>query len=482
MYRHKYHILPPEGWLNDPNGSCYFNGKYHVFFQYSPGQPEGGDKYWGHYESPDMVNWKYVGIAISPDMEYDCDGAYSGCAYVDDGTMEIFYTGNVKHPGNYDYINEGRGHNVLALKSVDGTNMSDKEVILVNADYPSDMSCHVRDPKVWREDDDYFMLLGARTRDSKPALLLYKSNDKKNWKLDQTVYADEKLGFMLECPDFFLLNDNIVVAACPQGMEHEEMQFQNIYESGYFTMKESQLADYFGDNNSDKTEANDRENLLDELLQVKYFTEWDMGFDFYAPQSFQAADGRRILIGWAGVPDAPYNNDASVEEGWQHSMTVPGVLTMKQGHIYRYPIRELASLHINERRCEIESDRVIHTTSESWDLLVTEIGASESVSITINSDVSLTYDRNTKVCMLTFHNNTGSGRGVRKADMSELPSGGALENIRILFDKSLLEIYINDGETVFTSRYYPKKHDDMTIRFEGMAAEATYCDMKEAIS
>jgi len=94
----------------------------------------------------------------------------------------------------------------------------------------------------------------------------------------------------------------------------------------------------------------------------------------------------------------------------------------------------------------------------------------------------LTYDRNTKVCMLTFHNNTGSGRGVRKADMSELPSGGALENIRILFDRSLLEIYINDGETVFTSRYYPKKHDDMTIRFEGMAAEATYCDMKEAIS
>ena len=482
MYRHKYHILPPEGWLNDPNGSCYFNGKYHVFFQYSPGQPEGGDKYWGHYESVDMINWKYVGIAISPDMEYDCDGAYSGCAYVDDGVMELFYTGNVKHPGNYDYINEGRGHNVLALKSIDGSHMSDKDVILINADYPSDMSCHVRDPKVWREGNGYFMLLGARTRDSKPALLLYKSQDKKNWKLEQTVYADEKLGYMLECPDYFTMEDNIVVAACPQGMSHEDMRFQNIYESGYFTMTESEMNDFYSSNNISEISLSDRGEFLNELLQVKYFTEWDMGFDFYAPQSFEAADGRRILIGWAGVPDAPYNNDASVAEGWQHSMTVPGELDVKDGHVYRYPIRELADLHINERRFEVESDRVIHTTSEAYDIRITEIGASESATVYINQDVSLTYNRDMKVCTLSFHNNTGAGRGSRKADMSMLPGGGVLENIRILFDQSLLEIYINDGETVFTSRYYPKRHDDMTIRFEGMAAEAVYWDMKEAIS
>ena len=91
-YRHKYHLMPPTGWLNDPNGLSYYGGNYHVFFQYAPEDARGGDKCWGHYQSPDLLNWEYTGIAIYPDTEYDRNGAYSGGALTDDGNLELFYT------------------------------------------------------------------------------------------------------------------------------------------------------------------------------------------------------------------------------------------------------------------------------------------------------------------------------------------------------------------------------------------------------
>ena len=81
-YRCAHHLMPPAGWLNDPNGACYYNGTYHIFFQYSPDNVNGGNKCWGHYVSKDMFNWEFAGTAIYPDSERDSDGAYSGGALI----------------------------------------------------------------------------------------------------------------------------------------------------------------------------------------------------------------------------------------------------------------------------------------------------------------------------------------------------------------------------------------------------------------
>ena len=45
-FRLGHHLMPPVGWLNDPNGLCWYKGKYHVFFQYAPFDVEGGLKFW----------------------------------------------------------------------------------------------------------------------------------------------------------------------------------------------------------------------------------------------------------------------------------------------------------------------------------------------------------------------------------------------------------------------------------------------------
>ena len=62
-----HHLMPPTGWLNDPNGLCWYKGRYHVFFQYSPFESNGGLKFWGHYSSEDMISWRYEGVPLLPD-------------------------------------------------------------------------------------------------------------------------------------------------------------------------------------------------------------------------------------------------------------------------------------------------------------------------------------------------------------------------------------------------------------------------------
>lgn len=127
-FREKLHLMPPVGWLNDPNGLCQFQGIYHAFFQYSPFNAEGGVKMWGHYTSKDMIKWEYQGTALYPDQPFDCHGAYSGSAFIEDGKMYLYYTGNVKlEDGEYDYIRTGREGNTVLVITEDGKTFGKKK-------------------------------------------------------------------------------------------------------------------------------------------------------------------------------------------------------------------------------------------------------------------------------------------------------------------------------------------------------------------
>ena len=188
LWKLGFHLMPPIGWLNDPNGLCFFKGEYHIFFQYSPFNPNGELKFWGHYKSKDLINWEYLGVPIIPDQTFDCHGAYSGSTLVEDEKMYIYYTGNVKHSGkNYNYITNGRGSNTILAISENGIDINSKKCILTNDDYPKNLTCHVRDPKVWKEDNQYYMVLGARTQEDKGIILLYNSTDKVNWSFKNTI-------------------------------------------------------------------------------------------------------------------------------------------------------------------------------------------------------------------------------------------------------------------------------------------------------
>ena len=64
--RPQFHLLPAKNWMNDPNGPIYFNGKYHMFFQYNPLAAVWGDMSWYHSVSPDMLHWTHLPLALKP--------------------------------------------------------------------------------------------------------------------------------------------------------------------------------------------------------------------------------------------------------------------------------------------------------------------------------------------------------------------------------------------------------------------------------
>ena len=434
-YRLGHHLMPPVGWLNDPNGLCWFKGRYHIFFQYSPFEVQGGLKFWGHYSSENLVSWKYEGTALYPDSPYDCHGVYSGSAFVENEKMHLFYTGNVKLDGEYDYINNGRVTSTIHVESEDGVHFGVKEEVIPFKEYPKNYTCHIRDPKVWKEDGKYRMVLGGRLKEEKGSVLFYESEDLKKWELEHTLTTKKAFGYMWECPDYFTLDEAKVLSVSPQGLKREEYRFQNIYQSGYFLMKE------------------------DGSVSEEDFCEWDMGFDFYAPQTFTDNKGRRILMGWMGMPDADQEYvNPTIGENWQHCLTVPRELSFYDVKIYQYPVEEMELLRKNGRA--FDEKNALMETEKAFDLEVqTE---SEYLEIRIGGDLMLKCGEGQAAIFLSEE--AGAGRTVRRAKTERV------RNVRILADASAVEIYLNDGETVFSTRYYPKKEQQQVeVKAESFA-------------
>ena len=422
-WRQKLHLEPPQGWLNDPNGLCFYQGKYHVYFQYAPDSAEGkGKKCWGHYQSPDLLNWEFTGIALRPDIAEDRDGVYSGSALIKDGILHLFYTGNVKEAGDHDYILTGRGANVIQVSTADGQNMSEKTVVLRNQDYPDFCSCHVRDPKLWQADGKYYMVLGARTKDDKGCVLTYGSADLKSWQYEGQFSLPD-FGYMWECPDQFDLDGRQYLSISPQGLTPEEFRRQNVYQAGYFYQNE--------------------------------FYEWDYGFDFYAPQIFPAPDGRRILIGWMGLPDIDYQNP-TVQLGWQHCLTVPRVLTaLPDGRLAQYPAKELEALR--------QAAGHVAAGTETETTLPFDLETETAGDFTLTIERQLVMEYAAGVFWLRFADPAlGGGRESRQLKLERC------RKIRILADTSSLEIYLNGGEAVLSTRFYPLA-DKVSLSLTGLS-------------
>ena len=429
-WRQKYHIEPKSGWLNDLNGLCFFKGYYHVFYQYAY-EPEGGNKYWAHLKSKDLIHWEEAPIFMAPDQEYDKNGVYSGSALIKDDTMHIFYTGNVKQKGDFDYVYAGREHNTVHVTSEDGINVDSRNVVMYNKDYPDGLSCHVRDPKVFEYEDKYYMVIGARTMEDKGEALVFESEDLDNWKHIRTFETMARIGYMWECPDLFEINGQWILMACPQGLEGGKYEFQNIYSCGYFII-----------------EGDFRSNGF-----ITEYKEADFGFDFYAPQSF-VHDGRRLLLGWMGMSYAKYTNP-TVEYGYQHCMSVFRELDFANNTLYMKPAKELESLRkFSFEYGEENTEYKVLDEKRAFDLELQNFG--DKFEIEIFDTLKLDFDAGRGDLELSFIAN-GYGRDKRFLKIK------SIENIRLLIDASSVEVFVNDGKQVMSTRMYPSNYSNIKV-------------------
>ena len=428
-FRQQLHLMPPVGWLNDPNGLCQFKGIYHAFFQYSPFNPEGGVKMWGHYISRDMIQWEYQGVTLYPDQPFDCGGVYSGCAFVENEEMYLYYTGNVKleDRDDYDYINSGREANTVLVKSRDGMHFGHKNLLMKNCDYPSDLTLHVRDPKVWKRDGVYYMIQGARTKADVGQAVIFRSEDKVNWKVHRRVSTEKPFGYMWECPDYFELDGTKILSASVQGLEGGEWDERNVYQSGYFIL-DGEICDDPG---------------------LSEYHLWDYGFDYYAPQSFETEDGRRIQIGWMGMPDCEEYTNRTIEDGWQHCFTFPREVYIQDGKVCQRPVRELEE---KLSPAATASGQISMEGYQVYEADISGICGSRFYAV-LGEELILEY-RDGRFEMRFIDQNKGAvsgGRGSRYARMEKL------EDVKILTDVSSVEVFVNGGQYVFSTRYYPEK-------------------------
>lgn len=430
-WRQKFHLMPPAGWLNDPNGLCFFKGEYHFFYQYSPFSAAGGGKYWGHYKSRDLLHFQRCPVMLFPEHDWDRGGVYSGSALVNDGKMYLYYTGNVKLEGDYDYILRGREHNTAVAVSADGMTVDHEMLLLKNEDYPSGLTCHVRDPKVFAYEGRYYMVLGARTLEDTGEVLVLESRDKYTWKYINSLKTKEPFGYMWECPDLFEVDGQWILMVSPQGLPREEYRCQNVYSSGYFPV--------YGDFRKD--------------ARLGDYRELDQGFDFYAPQTF-LAEGRRILTGWLGMPDAEYENP-TINNGWQHCLTIPRMLKYINNHLRMEPVKELEQMRGQKRHISVSgAGTAVCRTGE--ELLI----ENRSQRFYLEYDRTFALEWNAREGCLTleyFPENYGRGRRKQKVSL--------LRNLRIILDATSVEIFVNDGEAVMSSRYY--RNAERMLRFNG---------------
>ena len=442
FWRQKYHIQGIVGLINDPNGFSQFNGKYHMFYQWNPLGTNHKNKTWAHSVSDDLLHWERLKTALRPDTWYSKDGAYSGSAIVDDDKLYLFYTGNVK-----DSEGNRESYQCLAVSS-DGENFERWEPSIVNQ--PDGYTRHIRDPKIWKKDGKFYAVIGIQSEDLEGKAVLYSSENIKDWKFEGEIAGAnhgkiKDFGFMWECPDYFQLKDEKtgeikdLLVFSPQGLEPEGDLYNNKYQTGYL----------FGKLDYEKPEF--------EILSD--FVEIDRGNDFYAPQSMEDDKGRRLIVGWMGIPEE--EDFPTVKNEWLHCLTLPRELKVIDGKLYQVSIKEMESIRGEKIEfSEKVTGEVKVGTGVTYELKAkfTDFNSDFGLKLRTgkNSETVLKFDYNDKKFVLDRTKGEQPDKRLRKVYLGDISK---LE-LTVFVDNSSVEVFINGGAEVFSSRIFPEKDAD----------------------
>ena len=445
-----FHLTPERGWMNDPNGFSRYSGKYHLFYQYYPDATCWGPTRWGHAVSEDLIRWERLPDALLPDQEYDIGGCFSGTALtLRDGRHMLMYTGCRPDPED----DRGRGlqtqciafGNGIRYEKYHGNPVIDRKALPEGGD-----PYEFRDPKIWQEPDGTFRAAIANHNETHGAqILLFGSEDGLNWEFVKTLAdGEDKPGWMWECPDFFSLDGKHVLMAGTMGEVHTICR----------------IGDYDPDSGSFREDR---------------WQSMEQGFDFYAGQTVQAVDGRRILIGWLQNPQTAERRGIDFPINGQ--MSIPRELVFRDGMLLQKPARELEGYRTDEtvhRNVRLRSEEEIRLDgvrgrTVDLELSVRPDDSYELFRMRFAADgehyTEFTYKPDVSVAALD-RSHAGPGRtDLTKAQAAVRDRGGRLD-VRILLDRLSAEIFINDGEQVMSAVIYTDRHaEDITFYVKGTA-------------
>lgn len=467
-YRLSYHFSPKVNWMNDPNGLVYYEGEYHLFFQYNPKGTKWGNMHWGHAVSKDLVYWEELPIAI--EMDQDGTMIYSGSAVVDHNTSGLcegdscivaIYTADLSPLENQDIaVSNDQGR---TFQKFEGNPVLDQEM----KDF--------RDPKVfWYEEAEKWVMAIALPIERK--IQFYSSENLKEWDFLSDFGPVGDTTGIWECPDLFPLS------------------VANTGETKWvllvsFNEEEGDGSDmqYFVGNFDGQTFTND--NPSDLILAV------DDGPDYYAAVTWNnAPDDQRLSIGWfsnwkygADIPTSTWRSSQSIVRELSLNEFPEGIRLVQRPTAnmekLRYAHQHFDNIILGEQSngndaivsgsaLEIVAEFAYEADSDTGLSEVTEFGIlifkGDGQETTIGYDVAsqlLFVDRKNSG-EVSFHE-AFPGRAV-----TLMPTENNRVKMHLFIDKSSVEVFGNNGYKTISSRIFPEETKDQ-IELYAIGGEVT---------
>ncbi len=456
MHRPQFHFTPEANWMNDPNGMFYYEGKYHLFYQYYPDSTVWGPMHWGHSQTEDLVHWEHLPIGLYPDS-IGC--IFSGGAVVDtENTSKLGSTGQppiIATFTHHDFVGEKAKTNDFQKQSIayslDGGYewIKYKEnPVIPNTEKIKDF----RDPKVvWHEaSKKWILVLAAYDR-----VKFYGSPNLLDWEFlsDFAIQGDQRLW---ECPDLF-----------PMTIEGtNETKWVLIVSIQKQAPNGGTASSYFiGDFNGTEFQA--------EKKKQKWL---DWGTDNYAFVTWNNVpkdDGRILGIGW--MSNWQYAQIVPTEK-WRSAMTLPRELKLlnvnADYHLFSTPVEELQLLRSDSTVFEQMSISEEKELKGSFDPVQAEFDLRFNVEKTTAKTFGIQFENERgeyfniqfnkeegKMYVNRMHssNNKFSDEFYDAIHSAPISLDNESLDVHLFMDVSSCELFINEGAICFTSIFFPSK-------------------------
>ncbi len=470
------HYEPPEHWMNDPNGLCRFQGRYHLYYQFNPYGWQWSNMHWGHAVSKDLVHWTHLPVFLEPQRELNADrglsgGAFSGSAIPvdadghpcpgDKAAAIRFYL--TRHWATVDDPDSTTEYQSTLLSTDSLTPGPETRII----DYPdSSVGFDFRDPKIDTGFDGGAMIVtgtfltneaagvtastdsasvGLDTADVQPQPGVSTDFDDGGW------FTTDARGTAGQQPDMEHIPAIVAFRNTTPDLRNDAWQYVGpvLVDKGYHIGRTVECPDAFPLDGSDvvigaimhiRTQTGTFQPIRwyvgsvdNDRLSVQNSGWVDFGNCYYAVQSFRDDNGRRIAIGWLadwfGVRrEAPGRANGA--------MSLPRELHVRNGKLYSRPVSEVYDALGD---CVTGADGVWQLSNNAY---YADIRPCGDTSVTLCDTGSGAWHMEIRNGVVRC-TNTGMGCG---DDVSCVAEVAEVHRVEVFYDRGIIEVFVNDGE------------------------------------
>ncbi|AEI40445.1 GH32 C-terminal domain-containing protein [Paenibacillus mucilaginosus] len=478
-YRPQYHLIAPGHWMNEPHAPLYFDGKYHIFYQFNPQGPYWHQIHWGHAVSEDMVHWKDMPVALAPEAGSETpDGVWSGSAVIDDnGNPALFFTaGNDKASPNQatglarsTFTNDGDVN--LQNWVYHGTPVTTQAPNLP-AEEGEVWYGNFRDPYVWKDGNTWYQLVGSGIKNVGGTALLYTSEDMVHWTYQRPFFVGDyekyhQTGQVWELPVFL-----------PLGEDSSGTMKYAFFINPWFDHYDADNVKYVFHWIGTWDKVNNK--FVPDHEEPRMF---DFGEHFTGPSGMVDGQGRSILF---SITQDRRTEQQHADSGWAHNGGLPLELSLRgDGTLGVKPITELQSLRgrklvdLTQTSMGAANAKLAQVQGDMLEVVLeARIGAANKVGLSLRKtadgkeETRLVYDAEQQLLSLDRWKSSLDPDVQKGIQSGRMELDGDVLKLHIYLDRSMLEAYAN-GKNSITSRIYPTRADALGLRLWSEGGQTT---------